>query len=278
MTALKTFISLLLLSFFMASCTQGPNLPKQALETVKLLGRTPHVPFAYIKTDSILPVNKSDSQLWSDTSQIWYNLNSQGAIVGTSKIIGSHFYDVTQCREYELQTIDGVDGTGLYTSKKINWEMDSSWFWEPTGQELNSLMNFKASLSSLVLDSQRINSQPDQIKEMTVFFKVSPIDENNIECSLRTKCVVLGCEYFFIAYLTGSGEWKLAHLENTYSNSEYCKYEPIAVVDIGKNGLPEIIFQHSLGHAFWDRIIRLDNIQTMESWKIEASSVGGALL
>ena len=125
------------------------------------------------------------------------------------------------------------------------------------------------------------NSKPnyvDTLEGKSIFFKI-PASENEDQNHLsNTKCVVYGKRYLIIAYLSSQNEWILAHIENEYTNDYYKLFTPKALIDIDQDGIPEIIFNDSLGHAIWDKILKINNIETIDSWEVKANSIGGATI
>jgi hypothetical protein len=266
----------------------GQPIPKERIENkncldnsstaIRLLSHEPHVPFAIIDKDTIKSAGQTCCEEWATTQIDWFNLNEYGKVVGKSKVISGDGYDHTQCYELQLKTIDGSDGTGLYASKDIDWELDNEQIWSPNQVEKAKLDNYILDLDKLVIDDKKPNYVDTLTKGKMIFFRIAhqqSEDENNIPL---TKCVVFGKRYLMIAYLNSQEEWTLAHIENEYTNDYYKLYTPIALIDINKDGIPEIIFQDSLGHVFWDKILRIQNKETIDSWKIEAISVEGATI
>lgn len=254
------------------------NCLDNSRSSVRLLGHDPHVPFAIVDGDTIKSAGQPCCEEWATTQTDWYNLNEFGRIVGISKVKHGDGYDHTQCFELQLQTTNGKDGVGLYVSKQIDWEVDSSQIWRPTKVEMHKLQDFLLNLNKLVIDDNKPNYTDTSSVGKFIFFKITHglgNDEINIP---NTKCVVYGKRYLIIAYLNSQNEWTLAHIENEYSNDYLKLFTPIALVDIDKDGIPEIVFQDSLGHIFWDKILRIGNKETIDSWQIEAISVAGATI
>ncbi|PCJ64876.1 MAG: hypothetical protein COA58_11420 [Bacteroidetes bacterium] len=245
--------------------------------TVNVLGQSPHVPFAVIDNDTISSAGQFYCEEWANAQTEWYNLNEFGEIVGTSKVVSKDFYDVTKCYELELKTTIGLDGIGLYTSKNVDWEVDSSQIWAPLPEEKMKLDTFLFKMNELVIDHGK-PSYVDTLEGKYIYFKIPANKNENKNYFPNTRCVVYGKRYLVIAYLNNQNEWTLAHLENEYTNNDYKLFTPIALIDIDKDGIPEIIYQDSLGHAFWDKILKIENIETIDSWKVEATSVGGATI
>ena len=270
---MKNYIlSILILAFNLFSFSQNFDNEK-----INLLGINPQVPFASIKKDSISSAKKTDCQEWIKKDIIWYNLNKVGKVVGASKVVGKSYYDVTNCYELQLETVSGKDGIGLFTSKEVHWSLDSSQIWAPSNLEKIELDSFVKKLDKLVIDTAKLNYAKSEIKH-SIFFKI-PINENEDENYLsNTKCVVFGNTYLAIAFINSQGKWTLAHLENEYTNSSFKIFTPVAILDIDKDGIPEIIYKDSLGHVYWDAILQIKNKETINSWHVIAKSIGGATI
>lgn len=266
----------------------GQPIPKERIENknchdnsstaVRLLSHEPHVPFAIIDKDTIKSAGQPCCEEWATTQFEWFNLNEYGKVVGKSKVIGGDGYDHTQCYELQLKTIEGNDGTGLYTSKDIDWELNDDQIWTPTKNEKEKLNDFILDLDKLVIDDKKPNYIDTLTTGKVIYFKITQPQGDDGHGIPLTKCVVFGKRYLMIAYINSQGEWTLAHIENEYTNDYFKLYTPITLIDINKDGIPEIIFQDSLGNAFWDKILKIQNNETIDSWKIEATSVEGATL
>ncbi len=274
---MKTHITIAIL-FSTTICWSQANVSVDSSKTaINVLGQSPHVPFAVINNDTISSAGQFHCEKWANNRTEWYNLNELGKIVGTSKVVSKDFYDVTKCYELELKTTNGIDGIGFYTSKNVNWEVDSSQLWLPSQEEKTKLNTFLIKMDKLVIDSSKPN-YVDTLEGKSIFFKI-PESENEDQNHLsNTRCVVFGKRYLIIAYLNGQNEWTLAHIENEYTNNYYKLFTPKALIDIDQNGIPEIIYQDSLGHAFWDKILKINSMETIDSWKVEAISIGGATI
>lgn len=257
--------------------SQDADRDETEQKTVNLLGKCSHVPFAVINGESVSSAGKDSCSAWSESEQVWYNLNKLGEIVGTSKVVSKSYYDITDCYELELKTESGNDGIGFYTSEEVDWAVDSAQFWTPSAEETKSLNAFINTIDALFVDTT-VNRYPFEQNETALFFKIRQNDNEDENYFPETKCVVYGKKYLIIAYLNSDNEWKLAHIENDFTNAHSIKKTPISLLDIDDDGIPEILYEDSLGHCFNDKLLKLDNRETIGSWKVKAVSVGGGLM
>ena len=68
------------------------------------------------------------------------------------------------------------------------------------------------------------------------------------------------------------------HLEQQFTQQESTQFTPLAILDIGQDGIPEILYHLDLGESWSDHLLQLNATNALDDWKIKASSVGGATL
>ena len=197
--------------------------------------------------------------------------------MGKAKIISGDGYDVTQCYELNLNTIEGDSGIGLYTSKKTNWEVPDSCKWTPETKDLDNLNRFITQLESILIDTTLFTNKhfegETEEKSTMFFFKIHHPDSD----LGPTKCVAFAQKFLVVAYVNPHGNWILMCVLHNNSNC-YGNYKILALTDINQNGTPEIIFNENTGEAWFDKILSIYNYNNLNEWEINAVSVGGATL
>lgn len=251
----------------------GDSIPKKSIKnnecldknntSIRLIGREPIVPFAIIDSNNIKSAGQFCCLEWSTSKSSWFNLDKFGKIVGKSIIKSGDGYDVTNCYELEMKTIEGQNGIGLYISKKADFSISNTSIWKPKENEILSFDKFINDFSKFTKVSKI-----DSVKSETIFFKTTLALEN--EDTL--KFAVCGGQILTIAYLSKSNNWVISYLDNSNSLSEFINFKPFALLDINKDGIPEIFYQENLGHIYWDKILQFEN----RNWTVKAISVGGA--
>lgn len=193
--------------------------------------------------------------------------------MGTSKVISSEYYEVTKCEEFKLEVTSGLEGGGLFVNRKVNWSVDSSYFWTPEPIETIKLNEFIASLNQIILDSSVLDFNGMEFFNDPIFFYSKRKDELG-KLKKDTKYMVFGRRYLVIAHITDAGNWKLDYIDSSFSALGRL-VRPYAIFDIYNDGQPEIIYL-SDSESYKDIMIQLQDSNTSDDWVKKAISVGGA--
>jgi hypothetical protein len=239
----------------------GDNNP----ETIRIMGVNPHVPFAIVDRKGIKSATKACCVKWSDKTKIWYSINKWGKIVGTAKVSDSSYYDVTDCYELYLECLGGSRGRDIYISKPISMEYPEELHYEPNEKEKQELGKFTRQQDLSLVDMENIE---DNTLQKPVFFKINFKNKGQLT---NIKYVVLGGNKLIVAYWFNN-QWNASYI----LSKEY-RYKILAVCDINRDKLPEIIFNGSWFSSWEDMVLKINPLPP-NNWKVVAKSIGGATI
>ena len=233
----------------------------------------PHVPLAVTRRGEIGSAGQPCCEPWAVRGARWLSVNEWGRVVGAAEVSGGEGYDLTQCFELSLRTVEGAPGVGLYVS--TGWTSPASARWLPSDED-------RASLGALVSHAEALFPPADGEGEVpplaarSMFFRAAADPR---EADQPTQFVVVGGRVLLVASKPEGGSLRVSYLDTGMLNAGWAPadaYRPIAVFDMDKDGWPEIVFHESDGSSWADVILRMQSDSTGRPWERVARSVGGS--
>jgi hypothetical protein len=265
----------------------GDSLPPRTAEPAvcradggfRWLGSDPHVPFAVTGPDGVGSAGEDAEccAAWARAGDRWTAIDAWGAPVGEVTIAGGEGYDVTQC--YELVVEPAPAAPGLLVRGDAPWTAPASARWEPSDAERAGALELAAMIDRVYAPQRDLIDDEDPIRplaERIVFFTMPGDDGHDF---ITTRFAAIGGRAAAIIGIDQRGEWKLHHLDGTWSAGGLTSgetYRVLAVVDMDRDGFAEVVFHRNEGPA-WDQIaLRCSHDSTSRYWQESAISLGGS--
>lgn len=242
---------------------------------VRWLGARPHTPLAISNARGVRSAGVACCDEWSRKGIRWRALDAFGQVVGQATVASRERYDVTGCYEATLARTEGSEGAGLYVAGP--WNASASAAWTPTAEERVSFDRFAAEVAHIIHSGIAPTAVPPA---GAIFFQARA--ESG---AVAKRFAVVGGRALFIARFDGpSGDgrqasWRLAWIDEdslgVQSGAAAPRtFQPIAVVDMDGDGIPEVIAHVDLGDSWSDIVIRMQAGEGI--WRKAAESVHGA--
>ncbi len=209
---------------------------------------------------------------WAKKGSVWTALDAWGQVAGSLTVSGSDRYDGTGCHQVSFAEGTGKDGLGVFVAKGSGYSPAPSARWNPAGDVVKHFEHLYSAQATAWVDG-KTDATADHGK--TLFFQL-PKQQGSVEgapTSRRpTHWAVAGGRVLVVAYVGATGAWKVGHV--LAPNGKDHAYEPLAVLDMNGDGLPEIVVHEEAGGVFTDRVLSFD-AGTMR-WEKAVESPGGA--
>jgi hypothetical protein len=243
------------------------------------LAHDPINPLALVSKDGIASPDVACCNSFSQLGSQWHAIDAYGQIAGTVEIDGGEGYDVSQCWELSTKVRSGNDGAGLYVD--LDWKPGKSARWTPSVEDKGKLAKTIGTLESAMVPTSDWpcgSGEPALAFEArSLFFstKAEPGEKGDVHWA------VVGGPLLVIARLEDEGKkserW-IAHHVNNDSASTCTKrvHQPLAVVDLDGDGVPEVIVHDDYGESYGESILQIRGVAGWSKWSEIASSVGGS--
>ncbi len=235
------------------------------------------IPLAEVRDGRLVNVGTSKQPCgtkshWAKKGGSWTALDSWGQVTGTLTVAGSDRYEGTGCHRLSFAEGNGKDGLGVFVAKGSGYSPAPSARWNPAGDVVKRFEHLYSTQATAWVDGKPEATGPHG---KTLFFNL-PKQEGSVEGAptLRrpTHWAVTGGRVLVVAYVGATGAWKVGHV--LAPNGKDHAYEPLAVLDMNGDGLPEIVVHEEAGGVFTDRVLSFD-AGTMR-WEKAVESPGGA--
>jgi hypothetical protein len=211
---------------------------------------------------------------WAKIASVWRGLDTWGQVVhGTAAITDRRLFEGSGCYQVHLETTADPNETArLFVAEGSGYKPASSAQWSP---EKKVQSRFEQLVASQVAAWVELKDEGHEAHGRTLFFRL-PKQEGSVEGSPTqrrpTSWAVAGGRVLVVGYLSETGVWKVGHVMPP--NGKENAYEPLAVLDMNGDGLPEIVVHEESGGVFTDRVLAFDP-GTMR-WEKSVESPGGA--
>ena len=250
----------------------------EACRGFRWLGAEPHVPLAVSRAGELEPAGAC-CRAWAGAGGAWTAIDAYGAPVGEVAVTGGEGYDVTAC--WELAFEPAPAGAGILVRGDEPWTAPASARWEPGAAERAAALELAASIDRVLAPAAMGEpagaSRP--LEERVLFFEMPGDDGHDW---ITTRFMAMGGRALVIAGLDRSGAWRVHHLDNSWAppTSGWLDepYRVRAVVDMDRDGYPEVIFHRSDGPSWDDSVVRCDHDSTARTWQLAVEGVGGATI
>ncbi|MEZ4294536.1 MAG: hypothetical protein R3B70_06140 [Polyangiaceae bacterium] len=208
---------------------------------------------------------------WAKVSSKWSALDAWGRVTGTLTISGSARYDATGCRRVSFSEGTGQDGLGVFVAEGSGYVAGTSAEWK-AGEA--SRKRFERLYSAQ--ESAWVEGKLSPVAGRRTMYFSLPAQEASVEGAPTVRrperWAVSGGRVLVVGYEGAGGAWKVGHV--LPPNGKANAYEPLAVMDMNGDGLPEIVVHEEAGGVFSDRVLSFD-AGTMR-WESAVVSPGGA--
>lgn len=235
------------------------------------------IPLAEVRDGRLVNVGTSKKPCgtknhWAKKGGSWTALDAWGQVTGTLTVAGSDRYEGTGCHRLSFAEGNGKDGLGVFVAKGSGYSPAPSARWNPASDVVKRFEHLYTTQTTAWVDGKPESTGPHG---KTLFFNL-PKQEGSVEGAptLRrpTHWAVTGGRVLVVAYVGATGAWKVGHV--LAPNGKDHAYEPLAVLDMNGDGLPEIVVHEEAGGVFTDRVLSFD-AGTMR-WEKAVESPGGA--
>lgn len=262
-----------------AACRdQGPG-------ATRWLAMAPHTPLAITdRADGIWSAGQPCCAPWARRGARYRSLDAFGQVAGVVAVAGGEGYDVTACFELSLERLSGRDAGLVYASEDGDWLASPSAEWRPEAGDVSTHERFVGAVMQVAVvdpDATRHFDRDEPLPplaERTIFFRTEGAGPDG-EGTSTDHYAVSGGRLLLVAWRSPDGRWVLVHMENDLTNVEHgpvLAYRPVAVFDMDRDGLPEIVFHWDEGPGWGQVVLRSE--QRGGPWRVVAESVGGATL
>ncbi len=235
------------------------------------------IPLAEVRDGRLVNVGTSKKPCgtknhWAKKGGSWTALDAWGQVTGTLTVAGSDRYEGTGCHRLSFAEGNGKDGLGVFVAKGSGYSPAPSARWNPASDVVKRFEHLYTTQTTAWVDGKPESTGPHG---KALFFNL-PKQEGSVEGAptLRrpTHWAVTGGRVLVVAYVGATGAWKVGHV--LAPNGKDHAYEPLAVLDMNGDGLPEIVVHEEAGGVFTDRVLSFD-AGTMR-WEKAVESPGGA--
>jgi hypothetical protein len=257
----------------------APGREPEACRGFRWLGAEPHVPLAVSRSGELEPAGEC-CRAWAGAGGAWTAIDAYGAPVGEVALSRGEGYDVTAC--WELAFEPEPAGAGILVRGDEPWTAPASARWEPGAEERAAALELAASIdrvfaAAVTGDEPATALRP--LEERVLFFEM-PGDAHHDW--IATRFMAMGGRALVIAGLDRSGAWRVHHLDNAWAADTGGwlaePYRVRAIVDMDRDGYPEVIFHRSDGPSWDDSVLRCRHESTARPWELAVEGVGGATI
>lgn len=235
------------------------------------------VPLAEVRKGRLAPVGSAKrpcgaKESWAKTRSRWHALDAWGRIAGTLVIGGSERYEGTGCHQVWFAEGAGHDGRGVLVAEGSGYTAGPSAEWKADAEQKRRFDRLYAAQEGAWVDGRA--GKPSH-ERRTLFFEL-PAQEADAEDAPTqrrpARWAVSGGRVLLVGYVGATGAWKVGHV--LPPNGKANAYEPLAVLDMNGDGLPEIVVHEEAGGVFTDRVLSFDPASMR--WETAVDGPGGA--
>jgi hypothetical protein len=209
---------------------------------------------------------------WAKVKSRWHALDAWGRVTGTLTVGGSERDDGTGCHQLRFTEGTGHDGRGVFVAEGSGYSPGPSAQWAAGAEKQRRFDELYAAQERAWTEGK---TDPAGAARRTLFFKLpeqEAAEEGSPTQKRPTAWAVSGGRVLVIAYVGASGAWKVGHVSPP--NGKVNAYEPLAVLDMNGDGLPEIVVHEEAAGVFTDRVLSFDPASMR--WEKAVDGPGGA--
>ncbi|MBK8256399.1 MAG: hypothetical protein IPK82_27490 [Polyangiaceae bacterium] len=208
---------------------------------------------------------------WAKTNSRWQALDAWGKPAGVLSVGGSGKFDGTGCHRVWFAEGTGRDGMGVFVSTGSGYSAAASAEWKVDDVHKKLFDKFYTSQEGAWVDGKVDNAHARrtlyfQLPKQVTAEEGSPTEKRPIHWA------VSGGPVLVVAYVGSNGQWKVGHV--LPPNGKVNAYEPLAVMDMNGDGMPEIVVHEEAGGVFSDRVLSFD--AGSMRWETAVEGPGGA--
>ncbi len=239
------------------------------------LASSPRVPLAVVNEGGIAGARDCCAS-WRDGATQWLGIDAWGQPTGTATVAHASYYGASECWELRLNPRSSPV-PALYVAG--SWTAGPSAAWSPTTSERASFDAFITSVRTMTASPEYHAGQYTKRRApKPAFFQLPPSDDRHNHHP--TKFAAMGGSMFVIAYLARNGQWMLGSLLNDTAMpaGPADTYDVVAIVDMDRDGFPEVVVHVDEGPAWNDVVLTLDNPYLRYAWREAAMGVLGGTI
>lgn len=245
----------------------APSPEKRALkeaksEVIRWYGREPQVPLVRVNADGRITAESSESdnpeddcRRWAQVGSRWVGVDAWGQRLGPSLLHKREFKTGSRCFEVEFKELkpsSAVNKENVVLHASTGWTSAPSVKWQISPKIRAEHEQFLTTLTSLLVD--RKPPAPEAGEE-----PLPPIHKRTMYFTFESEgtsreFAVSGGKILVVAERLRNGKWIAKYITNKLTESspgEVPTYEPIAVFDINRDGIPEVVYHHVEERWFW---------------------------
>jgi hypothetical protein len=209
---------------------------------------------------------------WAKAKSRWQALDAWGRVTGTLTVGGSERYDATGCHQIWFSEGTGQDGRGVFVAEGSGYTAGASAEWKVDEGQKKRFDRLYAAQQGVWVEGK---AEAAAEGRRTLFFTL-PAHEAAAEGAPTqrrpARWAVSGGRVLVVGYVGANGAWKVGHV--LPPNGKQNAYEPLAVLDMNGDGLPEIVVHEEAGGVFTDRVLSFDPASMR--WETAIDGPGGA--
>jgi hypothetical protein len=215
---------------------------------------------------------------WAKIGSEWSALDVWGQIVQSRATIADRrFFEGSGCHEVSFSApADPGVAARLFVAKDSGYAPAASAEWKADKDHIKRFEQLYSMQENVWIEGKIVKSATEE-RSRTLFFRL-PKQDGSVEGApterRATQWAVAGGRLLVVGYVGESGTWKVSHVMPP--NGKDRAYEPIAILDMNGDGLPEIVVHEAAAGVFVDRVLAFDP-GTMR-WEKSVESPGGATL
>jgi hypothetical protein len=211
---------------------------------------------------------------WAKKGSAWTALDAWGQVVSTGATLSDrHFFEGSGCHQVQFQTAAGSGETPrLFLTSGSGYTPAPSVRWSPADDVAKRFEHLYAAQETAWVEGKPAKADDPR---RTLFFSL-PKQEASVEGAPTQRrpihWAVAGGRVLVVGYVGATGAWKVGHV--LPPNGKDNAYEPLAILDMNGDGLPEIVVHEEAGGVYVDRVLSFD-AGTLR-WEKSVESPGGA--
>ncbi len=209
---------------------------------------------------------------WAKAKSRWQALDAWGRVTGTLTVGGSERYDGTGCHQLWFSEGTGQDGRGVFVAEGSGYTAGASAEWKADADQKTRFDRLYSAQEGAWIEGKVDHAVAGR---RTLFFQLpaqETLDGGAPTQRRAARWAVSGGRVLVVGYVGASGAWKVGHV--LPPNGKVNAYEPLAVLDMNGDGLPEIVVHEEAGGVFTDRVLSFDPASMR--WETAIDGPGGA--
>jgi hypothetical protein len=233
--------------------------------TTRWIGWRPRVPLATTTPSRIEAAGQSCCAPWASVGGRWRAVDGWGQVLGTVQVASHERYDATQCLELAVAPAALGETAVLLVGEDDPWTPTRSLRWSPEPAD-------EAVFAKLVESARALyGREPSAASAASPTFYFERIAGEAAE-----RYGAVGGPLLVVAQRDADGAWRLAWIDSSTTNevAPDAAYRVLAVLDMDRDGGPEIVYQRNDGTGWIDVVVTAES-DAPAAWHVAAEGVGG---